>query len=395
MNRKINVLYISVGEGGSDIALLNMLNGLSVYENINPVVLVNPRKVLIPELESRNIVYKIVNYKFSLWPRFNYWSEKIRYPWRLISNPIKNFIAVKKIIKIASDYNIDIIHTNVGVIQIGYIVAKKLGIPHIWHLREYQGPEFKMCQFPSKKFFFDKLNNDNNYSIAITNGVYNHFKLNQQNSCLIYDGVLKNNQTRFILEKEKYFLFVGKITDNKGVTELLEAFIEFAKTDELYELRIVAKFTINEYTRTLIKKIKKSGLQDRIKFLGYRQDTYELMSTASALIVPSKFEGFGLTTAEAMFNGCLVIGKDISGTKEQFDNGLKECGLEIGIRYSTLKELTLAMNDVKTNGIQHYVEQIKNAQATVKGLYSIEKNTQEINLLYKKTMNKINRRIIK
>lgn len=42
-----------------------------------------------------------------------------------------------------------------------------------------------------------------------------------------------------------------------------------------------------------------------------------------ALIVPSPFEAFGLITAEAMFNKCLVIGRDTAGTKEQFDNGQK------------------------------------------------------------------------
>lgn len=47
------------------------------------------------------------------------------------------------------------------------------------------------------------------------------------------------------------------------------------------------------------------------------------MNRATALIVPSPFEAFGLITAEAMFNKCLVIGKDTAGTKEQFDNGQK------------------------------------------------------------------------
>lgn len=39
------------------------------------------------------------------------------------------------------------------------------------------------------------------------------------------------------------------------------------------------------------------------------------MNRATALIVPSPFEAFGLITAEAMFNKCLVIGKDTAGTK--------------------------------------------------------------------------------
>ena len=45
------------------------------------------------------------------------------------------------------------------------------------------------------------------------------------------------------------------------------------------------------------------------------------MSKALALFVPSSFEGFGFITVEAMFCGCLVIGRNTGGTKEQFDNG--------------------------------------------------------------------------
>lgn len=57
------------------------------------------------------------------------------------------------------------------------------------------------------------------------------------------------------------------------------------------------------------------------------------MSKAQALIVASRFEGFGFITTEAMWNDCLVIGKNIAGTKEQFDNGVAETGHEIGLRF--------------------------------------------------------------
>jgi len=47
-----------------------------------------------------------------------------------------------------------------------------------------------------------------------------------------------------------------------------------------------------------------------------RDDVYAIMSRATALIVPSHFEGFGRITAEAMFNGCLVAGYNSAGTRE-------------------------------------------------------------------------------
>ena len=76
-----------------------------------------------------------------------------------------------------------------------------------------------------------------------------------------------------------------------------------------------------------------------IELLGYRKDIPELMSNAKCLIVPSPNEAFGFITAEGMFNGCLVVGKNTAGTKIQFDNCKKYAGRDaqqsvIGI-YST------------------------------------------------------------
>ncbi len=76
---------------------------------------------------------------------------------------------------------------------------------------------------------------------------------------------------------------------------------------------------------------------------------YDLMNRATALIVPSPFEAFGLITAEAMFNKCLVIGKDTAGTKEQFDNGQRKYNKEIALRFTNEQQLTTHLTDIEQN----------------------------------------------
>ena len=63
------------------------------------------------------------------------------------------------------------------------------------------------------------------------------------------------------------------------------------------------------------------------------------MRKAKCCVGPSHFEGFGFITAEAMLNGCLVIGRNTSGTKEQMDRGVELTGSEIALRFTTQKEL--------------------------------------------------------
>ncbi len=377
----MKILYISVGSGGSDRALLNTLDGLLPY-GIEPFVVINERNSLLTELVKRKIQYNIVDYKFDIWPKHQYLDDKIKYIYRLFTNPVKNHFAVNKIKKIAVAFKADIIHTNAGIFQIGYKVADSIKIPHVWHLREYQDLDFNMKPFPSKKSFLSKLYSNRNYSISITKGIYDHFNLNSERAKWIYDGVQKSNQTQIIYKKNKYFLFVGRLTVNKGITELIDAFIDFVKFDNEYELWLCAKLEDNEFCKSIREKINTNGLQNRIKFLGYRSDVNDLMSKASVLIVPSKFEGFGLITAEAMFNGCLVIGKNTGGTKEQFDNGLEMTGAEIAIRYENTGDLTEAMIQLKNNGVEFYFQMINRAQKTVVSLYSIENNAEQISLVY-------------
>ena len=46
--------------------------------------------------------------------------------------------------------------------------------------------------------------------------------------------------------------------------------------------------------------VKRRGLSDRVVFLGFRSDVASIMKTADIIVIPSKWEGFGLISVEAM-----------------------------------------------------------------------------------------------
>ena len=71
-----------------------------------------------------------------------------------------------------------------------------------------------------------------------------------------------------------------------------------------------------------------------------------LYRRAKAIVIPSKYEGFGRCMPEAMSNGCIVIGHNTGGTKEQFDNGLSLTGMEIGFRYDNKDNLVNAIINI-------------------------------------------------
>lgn len=61
---------------------------------------------------------------------------------------------------------------------------------------------------------------------------------------------------------------------------------------------------------------EKLGLEDRVLFLGDRSDVPELLSVADMVIMSSHWEGFGLSAAEAMASGKIVLASDVPGLSQ-------------------------------------------------------------------------------
>jgi glycosyltransferase involved in cell wall biosynthesis len=123
-------------------------------------------------------------------------------------------------------------------------------------------------------------------------------------------------------------------------------------------------------------------MQQFVVFLGERSDISDIMRQARALIIPSRFEGFGLCMPEAMFQGCLAIGHNTAGTKEQLDNGLELTGKEIALRYNTIEELTQLLKTVTERPSSDFDGYRLRAFDTVNQLYSSESNANSIYKFY-------------
>lgn len=372
---------------GSGKAVLNIMlqmmeKGINVF-----IVLPTEKGGLFDEVKTRNIRYAIIEGTSYVWPNISTLIDVCLFPYRIVRFFVRKINFEKQLINAVNTYKPDIIHTNVGIIHAGYYVAKKMKIPHVWHLREYQDLDFGWKIYPSKGNFSKMLSHKNNYPVAITKGVFEHYTLDKnKNSQVIYDGVFDRELLPQInIKKKKYLLFVGLISDGKGTAEAIQGFISVAKGLFEYELWIAGGGNI-DYIEKLKNHVKESGFAEMIKFLGHRTDIDYLMSEATALIVASKFEGFGFITAEAMFNGCLVIGRDSAGTKEQFDNGFSMHGEEIGLRYRTTSELIDILKTTVQNGIDPYLPMIEKAQKTVVELYSSQLNAEVIYELYNKIL---------
>jgi glycosyltransferase involved in cell wall biosynthesis len=359
---------------GANKALINILDEVMPL-GVKPFVIMAFDGAMRAELEKRDIEYRIIKHYFSIYPPLCSTRDVFLFFPRLFRIFWVNFCAEKKISKIVKEIKPDIIHTNIGPDHIGFYVAKKMKVPHVWHIREYQDLDFNMHTLFSKVGFIKKLQKSENYCIAITKGIFDYFFMTDKNARVIYDGVMKTNEVRFDTAKQKYFLFVGRLKEAKGIKNLLEAFVEFCINNVEFELLIAGDGELN-YIKELQQIIDDAKIESRVRFLGFREDVCDLMSKATALVVPSRHEGFGFITVEAMFNGCLVIGNDSAGTREILE---KE---NLGLLYTGHNELVATLKTVALNGIESYYPMMRQAQNRAIVLYSQEKNARLVYELY-------------
>lgn len=364
----MKVLYItnSINKGGATVAILNLLTELQKI-SVEPMVLYPETGDFSKQLSRLGIKHGVLHNPLEVYPYTGNWGSRIKFPCKLFQLMVRRCTSYVRLCRYIEDFKPDIIHTNVGPIHIGYKAAKRYNLPHVWHIREYQIEDFNLHPFPTLRHYLEMIHDTNSHCICITKGLFNHFKLDPIKDRVIYDGVIDRNQRKDILsEKQNYILFAGRLEDAKGLKDLIVAYRSYLEQGGKHFLYVAGNGSQSyiDACRNLLKEEQ----QDMIRFLGLRNDIFELMSHAALLVVPSRNEGFGFITAEAMFNGTLVIGRNTGGTKEQFDNGLQLMGREIGVRYESLSELICKLkeyDDVSDRNIQ----MIRDAQNTVCCLY--------------------------
>jgi len=280
---------------------------------------------------------------------------------------ILNYYSILGLIRFCRNRKPDMIHSNTSVNDVGYHTAKFLKIPHIWHIREYGDKDFDLTIPHIDRRLLAK----NNYSIAITRDIASYRKVvGISSNRVIYNGIIDKSDVSSLKSRDKYFLFAGRIEPAKGVDDCVKAFLELKRKD--YKLLIAGKETPvgKGMMHELKKDIESAGMNNNVEWLGERSDVKELMRNSTAVVVPSKFEGFGRVMPEAMSVGAIVIGRDTGGIHEQFCNGLEHTGKEIGFRFTDVNSLVERMRQV-IDAPAEMLDAIRiNAGKTVTALYT-------------------------
>lgn len=143
--------------------------------------------------------------------------------------------------------------------------------------------------------------------------------INKEKITILHNGIkidryrgaqgLETRKNLGIKEDEFIFLFIGRLARQKGVDILIKALKKI-------ERGILIVAGEGEESYGLARLTSELGLEQRIKFLGQRRDIPELLAVADCLVLPSRWEGFGMVVLEAMAAGVPVVASAVNGIEE-------------------------------------------------------------------------------
>lgn len=241
--------------------------------------------------------------------------------------PVGLYKAAKQLSRYVVEKKIDVVHAQaIGPAIIGVLAKKcyKCTTPWIWH-------NHGITDFAYKHIV--KHLNSLDAIIANSDYVRESLKGHKVNADIIkrvHNGIcvkdfttdeIHAKQCRTALYKaigadgnDKTIIYVGRLSPEKGVEVLLNAFeLLYAKMQNVCCVLVGDGVQKQE----LLSQISNYKSKQKIHFLGFRSDIKEIVSACDALVLPSHIETFSLTTLQAFATGTPCIASDVGGTPEQ------------------------------------------------------------------------------
>lgn len=171
----------------------------------------------------------------------------------------------------------------------------------------------------------------------------------EQNITVIHNGVKLDLPDPIPpKEKKKTAMFLGAISEDKGIWDALKAFSEIDKKKKGWQFWVVGKSS-PFYEEKIREWVKKHDVGNNFKYWGYVDDKkkFELLARAHVLINPSVREGWGLVNIEANVVGTPVVAYSVAGIKDSVINGKTGILVEFGDYRSLAKNALKLVNNKK------------------------------------------------
>ncbi len=353
----INIAYIipSLDIGGSEKKVIDLVKGID-RNKFNPII------ITITKLGSQNEFVKNLNIPVLCV------NKKSKYDLKVI----------KRIAIVLKDFSIDIVHvfTSTGKLW-GRLGAIKAKTKYIISTEESLFRNTFIDRFLERKLSSKtNLIIANSYASMVSASKYTKIKSNKYK--VIHNGIdldpfINANNLNILNKGQDEFIIicVARLDPRKGINLLIDSFKNICKN--INTRLVIVGDGVQE--KELKSQVNSLSLDEKVQFLGNRNDVFNLLKEADLFILPSLEEGFGNSIIEAMASGVCVIASNVGGIPEIIEHGVN------GFMFNKGDTLDLEIIIKKVlNDDQLRTKIIKNAYESINKFSSKEmiKNHQDI-----------------
>jgi glycosyltransferase involved in cell wall biosynthesis len=221
-----------------------------------------------------------------------------------------------------------------------------------------------------------------------------YLEIGYPESRIVYipNGVALLSRNTRIYGQVRNVLTTARLSEEKGIDILLQAWARLARTESGMKLLIVGQGPVEKELRRLCESLRVSEI---VEFCGLRNDVEEYLQTADLFVLPSRTEGLSNALLEAMSHGLPCIATRVGGNEELLESRqepISPGAFAIGkggllVNSEDVEGLAQAILFLVRN--QELREEIgRRAQAYVEENYSIERVADRYIALYQKLLNR-------
>lgn len=310
---------------GANLSLLALIDGLAAH-GVQAHIVCPDQGDLLAALAARGVPAAVIP--------FEWWVSPRRTPAAAAGRLIRNLRPLRAIARRVAGWGCDLVYSNSSVFAAGALAALELGLPHVWHLREFGRRDYDLLPDLGARLT-GLLFRTADATILVSHALRRAFfgRSVPPNSHVVYNGVGpaaafddRRRAAEGLRSRRQPFTFVlvGRFRESKGQAVAIRAFARLGETHPDARLVLVGgagqtgDSAYFDGCRALAADL---GVTDRVVFRGYVPDPEREFLAADAALMCSRSEAMGRVTAEAMSCCRPVIGFDAGGTGELIDDG--------------------------------------------------------------------------
>ncbi|MFZ1689158.1 MAG: glycosyltransferase family 4 protein [Flavobacteriales bacterium] len=318
---------------GANRSLLEVLLELRTTGAIEPIVIVPREGPLTARLTKEGIPFRTA--PFEPWMSERYYGGRlhhhiaqwIRHTRAARKRRAASSAALEALLPELREWKPDLVHSNSLAVSIGWRAAGRLGVPHVWHAREFPEQHYGL-HYDDGRIRYGKALRTSARMVAISEALKEdllRFGVAGDKVDVVANGVFRAKTYESLAHRERrpdpaVFTFVqmGLLHPSKGQSETVRALA--LVREQRPEARLIIAGTGRD--RDLRAAIIRTGQQDAVELPGYVEDPISLMLHCDAFVSASRWEAFGRSMVEAMACRLPVVGHASGGTTEILEEGV-------------------------------------------------------------------------